>query len=160
MKVVCDSSGCCAIKHIRDFCYIYPDKKISKPYLTEGHDQDQSSSAPDPHSNWESTETLRHEMTGEEYFRALVAQIKDRRPQGMITANLAMDRQDDNYCCEDCNGMSYEEFHSQQDTIPKYDTTNVERWDGIFKSEGFTRRDFVNSNSYNMICHYELIYGQ
>lgn len=164
MKVVCDSSGCCAIKHIRDFYGIYPNEELRSQQLkniteSEGHDEDQNTNEPRAYKNWIIGSDLPVIRTGKELLLAYIAQIKERRPQGMITINLVEEREcDDDYCCEDCNGMTRQEWDRTHSYEITYSTYTTDMWDKILKREGFSRVDFINSNSGNRICHYTLIY--
>ena len=161
MRVVCDSSGCCGIKHIRDFYGCDPDDRIrnNSHYQSTGHDEDQSTSEPAAYKNWIRGYYLPKGITtNKELFLAYVAQIKERRPQGMITINIIEQRESDEYCCEDCNNMTRAEWDRTHSTDLEYDTRETDMWDPIFRKEGFTRVDFINSNSSNRICHYTLVY--
>lgn len=158
MKVVASNCGCCAIKHIRDFeespnfyghCHGY------------GHNEDQSSTAPEPYYNWSHYSAASGEEAGE-VFKALVADIKRRRPAGMITANLAAYvLEEDGYCCEDCNGMSESEWDSLRcGEGPHYNSEQVDAWRPLFEAEGFQEQTFLNSNSGNRIHHFTLVYDE
>jgi len=155
MHVLCCSSGCCGIKHIRDFPYSPSEGIYIRP--TKGHDDDQSSTLPSMQS-WEDithedVEKLGKSSSSGEYFKFLVTQIKRRRPQGMITVNLAAEFED-GYCCEECNGP-----RDKWGGEDSYDTEQIDAWRPLLIKEGFTETVFVNSNSGNRVHHFELIYG-
>lgn len=141
MKVVCDSSGCCGIKHIRNF-----ERPAARLYVhrSEGHDEDQSTSEPEPYEPWEDNlnkKVFPNTMTYENYFRALISQITERRPKGMITVNLVSEQEIDD------DGEEY------------FDRSMVKAWRPILTELGFTEVEFINSNSDNIIHHFTLIYS-
>lgn len=152
-RVVASNCGCCAIKHIRDFTS-HPENAF---YLDpQGHDEDQSSSAPKPYDNWAYELKETPENAGEA-FKAIVAHIKDRRPSGMITCNLVEERCElDDYCCEDCNGL-YEDW---EEDCPLFDDSQIRAWQPIMDKLGFIKVVFLNSNSSNKIHHYTLVYEE
>lgn len=141
MKVVADNSGCCAIKHIRNFQY----SPAASVYIDDeetGHDEDQESSAPEPYENWADGSQLEGYTNGEKALRHYVAEIKRRRPAGMITINLTDD------CNEDGDGNL------------AYCTSRTEAWGPLLEELGFTSVTFLNSNSGNRIHHYTLVYDE
>lgn len=154
MRIICCSSGCCGVKHIRDFPSRPSDGlPIS---LSDGYDDDGGTSNP-PTTRWEIvTEEDRKTLnTAEDYFRFLIAQLQRRRPHGLVTLNIASEINGD-YCCEDCDGP-YEEWlegYGEAD----FDTEQVDAWRPIFKELGFSERTFINSNTCNQIHHFELAY--
>lgn len=157
MQVVASNCGCCAVKHIRDFP-VRPDLKC---YITSaGHDEEQNSTMPSAYTAWnyEGADKL---ITGEEAFRMLVAEIKQRRPAGIITLNLVEDFEGyyDDYCCEDCNGCSEEEWKEKQGEAG-YDDRMIRAWDPLLTELGFTSVVVRNSNSGNKIHHYTLVYDE
>ncbi len=140
-RVVASNCGCCAIKHIRDFTSSPKSKSFYlDPY---GHDEDQSSTAPEPYANWAYALKETPENAGEA-FKAIVAQIKDRRPSGMITCNLVEEFGDD----------------SDEDGHGEFDDSQIKAWQPIMDELGFTKVVFLNSNSENKIHHYTLVYEE
>ncbi len=96
-------------------------------------------------------------MQGGDAFRATVAQIKRRRPAGIITLNLTADLDSDSdYCCEECNGC-----RSEYDANNRgYDESQIKAWSPILEELGFTCQTVLNSNSGNRIHHYTLVYDE
>ncbi len=156
MKAVASNCGCCAIKHVRDF----PDSPEHPCHISiDGHDEDQISSSPEPYSSWLEEDDdlqLSNNMRGGEAFRAIVAQIKRRRPAGLITLNLTADS-DSDYCCEECNGCSRSEYDANNSG---YDESQIRAWSPILEELGFTCQTVLNSNSGNRIHHYTLVYDE
>lgn len=134
MRVVCCSSGCCGIKHIRDF-HRLPSKEGGH-WCTKGHSEDTSTTEPDAYSDFLDVPTMT--CTEEEYFRLLVSLTKEKRPSGMITVNLATEDEDED---------------------ERYASPFVDAWRPIFLDEGFREVKFTNSNTGNIIHHFTLIYG-
>jgi hypothetical protein len=144
-RVVADNSGCCAIKHIRDFC---SSPKLPSRYIYlygEGHNDDQTSSQPEAYKNWAEKLDEKPETAGD-MFKAIVSQIRYRRPAGMITVNLV---EENDYCCDD-EDCDYGNRH--------WDRDQVDEWHPLLTELGFTSVKFMNSNSGNMIHHYTLVY--
>lgn len=141
MKVVADNSGCCAIKHIRNFPYS-PDVSCYIDTSERGHDEDQESSAPEPYENWADAKKIESHMNGEKLLRHYVEEIKSRRPAGMITINLTDD------CDEDDDGNR------------TFNTSRTDAWGPLLEELGFTDVIFLNSNSGNLIHHYTLVYDE
>ena len=138
MRVVCCSSGCCGIKHIRDF-YRFPYVE-STFYSTEGHNEDVLTSEPDAYADFLDVPAL--VCTEEEYFRLLVRLTKEKRPAGMITANLVTEVDNDD-----------------DDDEMRHDSPFVDAWRPIFLDEGFQEVKFTNGNTGNIIHHFTLTYG-
>lgn len=161
MIVVADNSGCCAIKHIRNFAH-HPDATQYLNTTSHGHDEDQCSSSPPAYDNWlNTTEGFTTPMKAGDALREIVKQIKERRPQGMITINLVANAEDeDSWCCEECNG-DYDEWRERNasDEETAFDTAQVDAWTPLLTELGFTDVAFINSNSRNRIHHFTLVYG-
>lgn len=130
MRVVCCSSGCCGIKHIRDFPDS-PDTRTSIP-ASAGHDEDQVSTGPDPYEPIVHIPERIH-MPASEALAYLVNLTKDKRPSGMITVNLA--------------------------DVDDEDNLIADNWRDVLFSLGFKETTFLNSNSENVVSHFTLIYG-
>lgn len=146
MKVVADSSGCCGIKHIRDF-YGRPDRIYRSMVTSDGHDEDQTTSEPPAYDMLlEITPDDIESRTYEEAFLFYLERLKFVRTAGMVTVNLASEPGGPAGCgcCDD--------FEPDSDL--------VDEWRPIFLREGFTEVTFKNSNSGNIIHHFTLIYGQ
>ncbi len=148
MKVVASSCGCCGIKHIRDFTDS-PHDSADNYFNSEGHDEDQSSSQPEPYEAWNNSLETTPKTQGE-WFEGLVTQIKNRRPSGMITVNL-VSRDEEEYCCEDCHG-------DPDDFKSGFNDTQVQAWKPLLTEQGFNEVAFINSNSDNRIHHFTLVY--
>lgn len=154
MRVVASNCGCCGIKHIRDFTrspddYVYANQ-------SSGHDEDQSSSSPEPYGNWDNhIPSLAGNHPAGEVFKALVEQIKERRPSGMITLNLVAEEDYHGWCCEDCNGPK-----SLWTGGSDFDYEQIENWHPLLTELGFDKVTFKNSNSSNEIHHYTLVYDE
>lgn len=162
MRVVACNSGCCAVKHIRDFTKT-PEEKVY--YEGSGHDDDQNTSEPDPYENWAEeiglpTSQMNWYKAGD-LFRALVEQIKIRRPAGIITVNLVAEHlYDEEYCCFDCNGCSREEWEAKDHSDEEFNDRQIRAWQPLLDELGFTKVVTRNSNSENQIHHYTLVYDE
>lgn len=153
--VMASNCGCCAIKHIRNFT-----QSPKSPFDTEGegHDEDQDTADPVTLSqmDWAYPLDEKPDNAGDA-FRAVVAQIKRRRPSGIITCNLVETTEvDDSYCCEECNGPR-EDFER---SVDGYDDSQIRAWQPIMDELGFNKVVAVNSNSDNKIHHYTLVYDE
>lgn len=164
MRVVACNSGCCAVKHIRDFTKSPNDKAT---FEASGHDDDQNTAEPEPYENWaEEIDLLPMPSYSQWYkagdlFRALVEQIKIRRPAGIITVNLVAEEiGDDSYCCYDCNGCSREEWEKQRPEEKEFNDYQVKSWHPLLDELGFTKVVTRNSNTDNQIHHYTLVYDE
>jgi hypothetical protein len=142
-RVVASNCGCCAIKHIRDIPSS-PDNDDFLLYSDGGHDEDQSSSQPEAYENW-AQEIEPKPATAGDAMKAVVAQIKRRRPAGIITVNLVEHLEDED-----------EDFHRGGD----YNDSCPRAWDPIMEELGFTKVVVLNSNSDNKIHHYTCVYDE
>ena len=93
MKIVCDAGGCCGIKTIRDVQYSFPAGMGRFEEASEGHDNDEITTDTrdlfcEP---WQriTEEQCQQSMTNHDMLLFLIAQIKERRPAGMILVNLS-----------------------------------------------------------------------
>ncbi len=147
-RVVASNCGCCAVKHIRDFTN-RPDYTFFYIDNDGGHDEEQSSSQPEPYENWAQPLDEKPANAGDA-FRAIVAQIKHRRPAGLITCNLVTE--EEYHCCDGYNcGCSGEKFMN---------SAQPDAWRPIMTELGFSEISFPNSNSGNIIHHFTLVYDE
>lgn len=142
MRVVCCSSGCCGIKHIRDF--FYSPEEIIRLRESEGHEEDTYTTEPSAYAQV----TPIDEDTADYYpsyevLKILVEKTKRYRPSGMITVNLESTIEiDDDYDTE------------------YIDHGKVDAWRPYLTDLGFTETTFTNSNSGNIVHHFVLIYKE
>jgi hypothetical protein len=149
MRVVACSSGCCGIKHIRDF----PAQPTDRVWVgqSEGHDEDQCTGEPPAYKSWNVSKKDELKPNAGEYFVSLVKHIRERRPHGMITVNLvAYNDHDEDYCEDDADDWNFD--HGQ------YSNYYVKDWRPILEKLGFEEQTFYNSNSGNRIHHFTLTY--
>lgn len=149
MRIVCDSSGCCGIKHIRDFPD-HPEFDTHVNKFNRGHDEDILTTEPDAYADWVIAEgkDISEIRTGGDYLKFLVAQIKDRRPAGMITANLVHTE-----FCGDCDCDCGECDSGEMPGL-------AHRWRDTLLGLGFKETLFRNSNSGSLISHFTLTYDE
>ncbi len=153
-RVVASNCGCCAVKHIRDFTH-RPDNTFFYLDSDGGHDEEQSSSTPEPYENWAQPLAEKPANAGDA-FRAIVAQIKHRRPAGLITCNLVTEEED--HGCDGCDG--WDGWDCGCDGENFMNSEQPDAWRPIMTELGFSETTFPNSNSGNIIHHFTLAYDE
>lgn len=156
MYIVCDSSGCCGIKHFRNVPD-YPNHRVFCE-TSFGNDREEAKTS-EPEDIFsmclEITQEDLQQIPGylsdraeaHEYLKFLLQNLYAQRDAGMVTLNLVrayLDDDDEDYEDPDLNGPGIKGWRD---------------WQPYLKALGFIETNrFFNANSGNVVSHYTHVF--